>query len=171
MAGTRRVVVWLRRIGRRAIRFFKGEFDAETLRSVPSWGVSLLMHGLLLLILALFIQARRASEHPEALFESTIGQAELGEVTSLAPDKRSGDPFTKEQSLNPPSIGLEPEHSGLQMTGQPHLASLTQYAPNLAGPSAMPDKLKVGRASRRARSRSCPTWRRRSSHRFRAARV
>ena len=36
--------------------------------------------------------------------------------------------------MNPPSIGLEPEHSGVEMTGQPRLAALTAYAPALAGP-------------------------------------
>ncbi len=34
----------------------QGEYDSGTLRSVPSWGLSVLMHALFLLILALMIQ-------------------------------------------------------------------------------------------------------------------
>jgi hypothetical protein len=147
MAGTRRVVAWLRTISQSTVRFWKGEYDVTTLRSVPSWGVSLLLHALMLLILAMIIQIKNAPARPESLFESSIGDTALGEVTSLAPAKQSGDPFTLEQNPNPPSIGLEPEHSGLMMTGQPHLASLTQYAPTLAGPSTLPGTLKVGKAS------------------------
>ena len=37
-----------------------------TLRSVPSWGVSFLLHALLLLILAFIIQIRHAPAQPEA---------------------------------------------------------------------------------------------------------
>ena len=146
MAGTRRVVAWLRTISRSTVQFWKGEYDVTTLRSVPSWGVSFMLHALLLLIMAFVIQIRHAPR-PETFFESSLGDTALGDVTSLAPAKQSGDPFTQEQNQNPPSIGLEPEHSGLQMTGQPHLASLTQYAPTLAGPPTMPGTLKVGKAS------------------------
>jgi Squalene-hopene cyclase C-terminal domain/Prenyltransferase and squalene oxidase repeat len=146
MPETRRVVGWSRTIYRELVRLGSGEYDRSTLRSVPSWGVSFLLHALLLLILALMIRYR-PSGHPEATFESSIVDTALGELTSLAPAKQSGDPFTLEQSLNPPSIGLEPEHSGLQMTGQPHLASLTHYAPSLAGPSPLSGTLKIEKAS------------------------
>ena len=80
------------------------------------------------------------------MFDSSIVDTDIGELTSLVPAKRSGDPFTHEQNLNPPSIGLEPEHSGLQMVGQPHLASLTHYAPTLAGPSPLSGTLKLDKA-------------------------
>ena len=47
MAGTRRVVAWLKTISRSTVQFWKGELDVTTLRSVPSWGVSFLLHALL----------------------------------------------------------------------------------------------------------------------------
>ena len=53
MAGTRRVVAWLKTISRSTVQFWKGELDVTTLRSVPSWGVSFLLHALLLLDLGL----------------------------------------------------------------------------------------------------------------------
>ena len=45
--------------GERWSRFWRGEYDRDTLRSVPSWGVSVLLHSLLLLLLALVIHLQR----------------------------------------------------------------------------------------------------------------
>ncbi len=146
MPGTRRVVTWLTATKREFFRLWNGEYDRDTLRSVPSWGVSFLLHALLLLILALIVRYRPAAR-PDAAFESSIIDTDIGDVTSLVPAKRSGDPFTDEQSLNPPSIGLEPEHSGLQMVGQPHLAALTHYAPTLSGPAPLTGSQKLERPS------------------------
>jgi hypothetical protein len=66
---------------------------------------------------------------------SEIVDTQLGEVTSLTLEKRSGDPFTKENTLDPPSLGLEPAESGLKLVGQPRLAGLTTYADQLASPA------------------------------------
>ncbi len=145
MAGTRQVLAWLRMVKQDLARLTRGEVEPDTLRSVPSWGVSFLLHALLLLILAFMIRYH-APARPDAMFESSL-DTELGEVTSLAPAKRSGDPFTLEKNPNPPSIGLEPEHSGMELVGQPRLASLSQYAPTLAGPTPLAGKLKLDRAS------------------------
>ncbi len=154
MAETRPVVARLRMISRNFRRLWQGEYDPTTLRSVPSWGISFLLHALLLLLLAFIIQLGHRPAHPDASIESAIVDTDIGDVVSLVPAKRSGDPFTIEQSLNPPSIGLEPEHSGLQLAGQPQLASLSQYAPMLAGPAtAKTGTLKVGRASTTATAR------------------
>ncbi len=71
MAGTRRVVGWLRMIKQELARLGHGEYDRSTLRSVPSWGVSFLLHALLLLILALIIRYQ-PPRRPEATFESSI---------------------------------------------------------------------------------------------------
>ena len=49
MAGTRRVVAWLSDDSRELLRRWHGEYDSTTLRSVPSWGVSFLLHALLAL--------------------------------------------------------------------------------------------------------------------------
>ena len=100
MAGTRRVVNWLTAAKREWSRLWNGEYDQTTLRSVPSWGVSFLLHALLLLILAFIVRYRPASR-PDAAFESSIIDTDIGDVTSLVPAKRSGDPFTEEQKPEP----------------------------------------------------------------------
>jgi hypothetical protein len=146
----------LKLIGREIRRIWQGEYDPTTLRSVPSWGISFLFHALLLLLLAFIIQLGHKPAHPDATIESSIVDTDIGDLVSLAPANRSGDPFTLDQSLNPPSIGLEPEHSGLEIAGQPQLASLTQYAPLLAGPAPAPatgGASKVGRVSISATAR------------------
>ena len=53
-------------IGERWSRFWRGEYDRDTLRSVPSWGVSVLLHSLLLLLLALAIQIEPPGASPGA---------------------------------------------------------------------------------------------------------
>src|SRR5262249_30582635 len=40
---------------RRWDRLWRGECDPETLRSVPSWGMSVILHALMILILAIII--------------------------------------------------------------------------------------------------------------------
>src|SRR5271157_1620952 len=77
-------------------------YDPDTLRSVPSWGLSFLLHALLLL--ALLIRVGRPSTETRAIESRLPG--EINELTSLVEASQAGDPFTKEQSLDPPSLGL-----------------------------------------------------------------
>src|ERR1022692_1531615 len=114
-----------RRIQVRWSQFWRGEYEATTLRSVPSWGMSVLFHLFLLLLLALLIQIRQITQHPERLIQSTTIDTQLGDLTSLTEANRSGDPFTKEDTLDPPSLGLDPGDSPLKLVGQPEIASLS----------------------------------------------
>ncbi|MFI5456009.1 MAG: prenyltransferase/squalene oxidase repeat-containing protein [Isosphaerales bacterium] len=99
--------------------------------------MSLLLHSLLLLLLAFIVHLRRGTEHSERIVESAIVDTALGDLTSLTEAKRSGDPFTLNDSLDPPSLGIEPADSQLKLVGQPRIASLTQYAPVLGGPMSL----------------------------------
>ena len=128
---------WIRDASGRWSLFFRGEYDSATLRSVPSWGMSLLLHALLLLLLAFIIHLRHKSEQGTAAVATAIVDTQLGELTSLTDAKRSGDPFTLEDSKNPPSLGLEPVDTQLKLVGQPQIASLSQFAPALGGPIAL----------------------------------
>jgi hypothetical protein len=119
-------------------RFWRGEYDRDTLRSVPSWGVSLLLHSLFLLLLALAIQLNRQGPQ-ERTFEGAVVDTQLGGVTSLVEAIRSGDPFTKNDSPDPPSLGLEPVDSTIKLVGEPQIASLSQFAPVMASPLAAPN--------------------------------
>ena len=116
MARSWPVVAWIWDMGRRWSRIWRGEYESKTLRSVPAWGMSLLLQ-------------RRGAEHTETIVESAIVDTALGDLTSLTDAKRSGDPFTLNDTLDPPSLGLEPADSQLKLVGQPQIASLTQFAP------------------------------------------
>jgi hypothetical protein len=113
------------------------DLDPDTLRSVPSWGLSLLLHALLLLLLAFVIHFRSAIQRPVRLIQPAVIDTQLGEVTSLAPANRSGDPFTIEDTPDPPSLGLAPVDASLKLVGEPQIASLTQYAPVLGAPPVL----------------------------------
>ncbi len=116
----------------------RGECDIDTLKTVPSWGLSVLFHGLFLLILALIIQFGR-NELSQPPIEGAMVDTQLGDVTSLVPANRAGDPFTLTDSPDPPSIGVGPADPDLKLAGQPELSSLNHYAPALAGPTPLSD--------------------------------
>jgi Squalene-hopene cyclase C-terminal domain len=115
----------------------RGEYDPETFRSVPSWGLSVVLHALLLLIMAVLIRwTHRPAEH--ASFDGAIVDTQLGEVKSLVDAKQAGDPFTLTNSPDPPSLGLDPDPL-LKLAAQPEIPSLTQFAPALASPTPLLD--------------------------------
>lgn len=126
----------LERVGRGPIAFADREIPRETLRSVPSWGASVLLHALALLILAILIRQGGA---PEAEREFTAGLGpvpEIADVTSLVEADRAGDPFTNLDDPNPPSLGLEPTDPLMRLAAQPTIPGLVEFAPELAAPKA-----------------------------------
>jgi hypothetical protein len=152
MARSRPAIRWMQAIGHRFARLHGGDYDVETLRSVPSWGMSFLLHALLLLLLAFIIHIRQAPVQSQLTIESGLIETQLGEIESVNPDKRSGDPFTLDDSPDPPSLGLEPSDSTIKLVGQPRIASMTTYAPALAGP-LLTTSSKADRASIKGISR------------------
>src|SRR5262249_784972 len=125
-------------IRRRWNAFRHGEYDPETLPSIPSWGLSVVLHALLLLILAVLIRWSHRPPAPEASFDGAIVDTQLGEVMSLVDAKQAGDPFTLTNSPDPPSLGLDSDPQ-LKLVGQPEIRSLTQFTPALAGPTPLLD--------------------------------
>lgn len=123
---------------RRWERLWSGECDPETLRNVPSWGLSVLLHALLILILAIVIRWSHQSDRPEGNFVGSLIDTQLGELTSLVDVNQAGDPFTTTNSPDPPSIGLDSDPQ-LKLAGQPEIPSMTQFAPALAGPTPLAD--------------------------------
>ena len=59
----------------------------------------------------------------------------IGDLTSLVEASQAGDPFTKEQSLDPPSLGLEPADPLVKFSAQPEIPGLVRFGPELAGPA------------------------------------
>ncbi len=129
----------------RATRLRRGEIDPETLRGVPSWGLSFLLHAFLILLLALLIHIRHRGGPPPPVELGSI-DTQLGDVSSLVLSNHSGDPFTDETSADPPSIGLPPLERAPELAGQPEFAALGRYAPSLAGPAPV-GKSAIDRAS------------------------
>ncbi len=134
MARSRPAVHWIQAIGDTVSRLHSGDYHVGTLRSVPSWGMSFLFHALLLLLLAFIIRMRQSPLQSQVRFDSGLVETQLGEIESVNPDKRSGDPFTIADSPDPPSLGLEQADPAIKLVGQPRIASMSQYAPELASP-------------------------------------
>lgn len=123
---------WIRRV-RLALRRRLARFDRTApawLAWLPSWGTSVLLHGVALVLLATFYYA--SNRPPEGRdFDSAIISLADQDFTSLTPADQSGDPFTKEQSEETPSISLDP--SG-QATGQPKLVAGLTFSSTLSSP-------------------------------------
>ncbi|QEH36992.1 Pectic acid lyase [Aquisphaera giovannonii] len=110
--------------------------DTETVYSVPSWGLSLMLHALLLLILALLIRAGNGTSEKKEI-KGAIAIPAIGDLSSLVEADRAGDPFTKEQTDDQPSIGLETIEP-IARFAQPEIPNLERFAPDLSGPNGDP---------------------------------
>ncbi len=101
--------------------------------------MSVLLHSFLLLVLGLAIQMHRQAEGLDRVFQAVVVDTQLGNVTSLVEANRAGDPFTKDDSPDPPSLGLEPLDSTIKLAAEPRIASLAQFAPVMASPLMPPN--------------------------------
>ena len=99
---------------------------------VPSWGGSVLLHAVLLLILALILYASGRDRKGDGRGQFA-GQL-LEDLTSLVPSDHAGDPFTTLKSEEPPSLSLEPPKADETAINQPMLPDLARFTPDLAGP-------------------------------------
>ena len=124
---------WTDRLQRLLAPLTGRRYDPDTLRSVPSWGLSFLLHALMLLILALLIRVGSTSGGSREIEGRLPG--EIADLTSLVEASQAGDPFTKQQSLDPPSLGLESNDLNLKFSAQPEIPGLVRFGPELAGPS------------------------------------
>ncbi len=107
---------------------------------LPSWGTSLLIHAVALVVLATFFYVSGARRDPRVDFDSSIVSLADEDFTSLTPADRSGDPFTKDRTDATPSLSLEPTDRGI---GQPQLA-VASFGPRLATPDRASDARQSG---------------------------
>ena len=122
-------LVGLRRLTRRLDRV-----APVLLHWIPSWGTSLLIHGLFILVLAIYLYARSGMRGSNE-FDGALVRPQLTEdFTSLRPSDHTGDPFTLEKSNEPPSISIEPPDSATKVFNQPEIPALAKFATDLAGP-------------------------------------
>ncbi|WP_165070462.1 prenyltransferase/squalene oxidase repeat-containing protein [Paludisphaera rhizosphaerae] len=123
------------RVNRSSAAWEGRDINPHTLRSVPSWGVSLLLHALFLLLMALLIRHGAGDIHDRSFSGEISPPGDLGDVTSLVDADRSGDPFTNLDSPNPPSMGFGQPDPELKLTNQPEIAGLSMFAGDAAGPT------------------------------------
>jgi len=102
-------------------------------RRVPSWGASLLIHALILLMLGLYLYVR-AGRDPGDDIRGRFASQLTEDLTSLAPADRAGEPFTAVKSDEPPSLSVEPAGPEVDKISQPEIKGLERFAPDLAGP-------------------------------------
>ena len=128
-----------RRVLRVRLRRALARFDRRApawIAWLPSWGTSLLLHAVVLVILAtvFFVAGDR---RPAEEFDSTITALNNEDLTTLVPSERSGDPFTDLQADAAPSLAVDAVDPSV--TAQPRLAA-TSYAPSLARPDRAVDR-------------------------------
>ena len=106
---------------------------------VPSWGTSLLLHGLAVLLLALYFYVHMGSGPRAGTFRGTFANQLTEDLTSLYDSDHAGDPFTRLQSPEPPSLSVEAPDQALDVTSQPEIPQIARFAPELAGPEGPAD--------------------------------
>ncbi len=123
------------------------------------WLSSLIVHLLVVFIMAVMLLSGRASDEATA-FDSRFGQLR-DDLTALAPDERTGEPFIKLDALEEPSISTEraPDDSRLSemkdVPLKPQMRLETALSESVAevGPVSLPE-LSVPFAGRRSDQRA-----------------
>ena len=128
----------LERVGRIGLPIVGRDVHVDTLRSVPSWGLSVLLHAFMLLLLAILIRTSGGLSTDRS-FTADLAMPEIADLTSLVEADRAGDPFTDLDSPDPPSLGLKPDDAMMQLSAQPRITNLVDFAPDLAGPEPLKD--------------------------------
>jgi hypothetical protein len=106
---------------------------------LPSWGTSLLVHAVALLILALIYFNSGPSRERNDLNGSLVPSERLGEaIDTLISADRAGDPFTKADSPEFPSISFEAPKRPIATIAQPSAPPLTKFAATLTPPRIGP---------------------------------
>ena len=131
------------RVRQRRVVAWTDRHAAVLLAWVPSWGTSLLVHGLVILMLALYLYAQNGRDRSgdfQAVFSTQLTE----DLNSLGDADHAGDPFTKVKTDEPPSLAVEPSADDEdQPAGGPQPRD--RFGPELAGPTAGP----AGRGARR----------------------
>ncbi len=108
---------------------------------LPSWGSSVLIHALLLVILATYFYASNRPRSSRDDLEGSIVSLADHDFTSLVPAAQSGDPFTDAQTDETPSISMDPTGTS---TGQPNLVAGLAFSPNMNTPERISADRQVG---------------------------
>ena len=119
------------RIRQRRLGLWLDRHAGDWHRMIPSWGASLLVHGGILLLLALYLIVRGV---PRPLdIEARFAPQLTEDLSSLTPSDRAGDPFTTIKTAEPPSLSLDTA-ADVKTISQPDISALARFAPEVAGP-------------------------------------
>ena len=124
----RRIVTWVDRNA------------AALLAWVPSWGTSLLVHGIVILMLALYLYAnsgRDTSNDIHGVFSTQLTE----DLTSLGDSDHAGDPFTTTKTDEPPSLSTDPAKTDDSRINQPEIPNLARFGADLVTPERAPPPL------------------------------
>jgi len=107
---------------------------------LPSWGTSILVHAIALLLLALIYLGTSKHDRTERTLtgEFTPSNVEGEGLIALAPDDQAGDPFSRESSLEFPSISLDTTPPTETLMSQPSLPLIAKLASALSPPRIAP---------------------------------
>jgi hypothetical protein len=100
---------------------------------IPSWGTSILLHAVGLLLLALYFYVRVGGSK-EVEIRAAIPSQLTDDLTSLTPSDHAGDPFTDRKSDEIPSLSLDSTPPDVKTINQPALPALSQFTPELSAP-------------------------------------
>lgn len=129
------------RVAQRKLGFWLDRNAGEWHRQIPSWGLSLMFHGSIVLMLALYLYVHAGRAQPQ--FEARFAGQLTEDLTSLTPSDHAGDPFTRLKTDEPPSLSLEPAGPDEKAISQPAVPALARFAPELAGPETPADTAKA----------------------------
>ncbi len=102
---------------------------------VPSWGTSLLLHAVLILLLGLYFYAfGRDGSDPNAAIRAEFPTQLRDNVVSLLPSDHAGDPFVVEKKPDSPSLSLERPDPEVTLIAQPEIPQLARFAPVASSP-------------------------------------
>ncbi len=99
---------------------------------VPSWGTSILIHGAVILLLALYAYAFGGSRDRNSEIRGEFATQLTEDLTSLTESDHAGDPFTAVQRDEAPSLSLTAPEPDIKIVNQPELTQVTHFAPMIA---------------------------------------
>jgi hypothetical protein len=101
---------------------------------VTPWGASLAIHSVMLVLLGIYFYAYMAGRDGGGGngFDTSIFASQLTEdLTTLTPADKSGDPFTRLQSPEPPSLSFEPVPPDITKINLPQIRPGMTYGSEL----------------------------------------
>ena len=115
-------------------------------RNTPEWmqwitpyGTSITLHGVAVLLLAIFVVVNNAGK-PDKPLDADFPQQLLEDMTSMKDSDHAGDPLSTIQSAEPPSLTLDPSATDSDVVNVPELPAdfKMSHTINLNAPSENP---------------------------------